>query len=80
MTGPHQRVELKTKRLLLRPFRLEDVDDVYAYARDPEWARYLPGLRQPYRRSDAEAFLERAIVASLETPRLSYRACMPLNR
>ena len=44
MTG---RVELKTERLLLRPFKLEDVDDVYAYAKDPEWAEYLPGIPQP---------------------------------
>jgi RimJ/RimL family protein N-acetyltransferase len=35
------RTELRTERLLLRPWRLTDVDDAFAYASDPEWARYL---------------------------------------
>jgi len=32
---------LRTDRLLLRPFAADDVDDVWAYQRDPEVARYL---------------------------------------
>lgn len=28
--------ELRTERLLLRPFRIAEADDVYAYAQDPE--------------------------------------------
>lgn len=32
--------ELETRRLVLRKFRLEDADDVYAYASDPEVTRY----------------------------------------
>ena len=28
---------IETERLMLRPFRLGDVDDVLASARDPEW-------------------------------------------
>jgi RimJ/RimL family protein N-acetyltransferase len=39
---------IKTERLRLRPFSLQDVDDVLSYASDPEWARYLP-VPQPYR-------------------------------
>ena len=39
MTEP---VELRTERLLLRPFNLDDVEDVFTYASDPEWARYNP--------------------------------------
>lgn len=35
------RYPLQTKRLLLRPFTLEDLDDVYAYHRLPEVVRYL---------------------------------------
>ncbi|GAB6876810.1 GNAT family N-acetyltransferase [Thermaerobacter litoralis] len=31
---------LETPRLILRPLTLDDVDDVYAYASDPEVARY----------------------------------------
>jgi len=47
---------LNTEHLRLRPFRLQDVDDVLAYATDPAWARYLP-VPQPYTRVDAETFL-----------------------
>jgi len=34
----HTELELRTERLGLRPFRLSDVDDVFAYSSDPEWA------------------------------------------
>ena len=60
MQGPP---ELRTARLLLRPFGLDDVDDVFAYASDPEWSRYLE-VPHPYVRRDAEEFLARAIFTS----------------
>ena len=44
MTRP---TELTTERLLLRPFRLSDIDHVLAYASDPEWATFYP---RPYDR------------------------------
>lgn len=31
-----------TPRTRLRPYEFRDVDDVFAYASDPEWRRYLP--------------------------------------
>ena len=34
------RGELRTEHLLLRPFELADVDDVFEYAADTEWAKY----------------------------------------
>ena len=46
---------LRTKRLLLRPFEPEDVDDALNYRNDPEFARFLPHIPQPYTREDAEA-------------------------
>lgn len=55
-----ERIELHTERLLLRPFALDDVDDVLAYAADGEWGRYLP-VPMPYTRRDAEEFVGRAI-------------------
>ena len=55
--------EIRTKRLLLRPFRLSDVDDVYEYAQDPEWARYLP-VPQPYLLSHAEEFVALQLAAT----------------
>ena len=58
MTRP---TELTTERLLLRPFRLSDVDDVLAYASDPEWAAFYP---RPYDRGKAEYTVARAVVDS----------------
>ena len=57
----NERVELRTERLLLRPFEVGDVDDVLAYASDPELRRFID-LPQPYTRADAEEFLARRIL------------------
>lgn len=58
-------IELRTERLLLRPFRIADVDDVSDYPKDPKWARFLlPMIPQPYTRRDAEEFIARRVVAS----------------
>ena len=58
--------ELRTGRLLLRPFRMDDVDDVFAYASDSEWNRYL-GLPEPYTRRSAEEFVAKCILADSES-------------
>ena len=63
MEGPP---ELRTDRLLLRPFRSDDVEGVLAYASDSEWNRYL-GLPEPYTRRSAEEFIASAILADRET-------------
>ena len=62
----NKRVDLNTERLLLRPFQFEDVDDVLAYASDPEVARYVP-LPQPYTRDDAVEFIARQVLADWST-------------
>ncbi len=49
---------LETKRLVLRPYRFEDVEDVLAYATDKEWSKFLP-VPRPYSRMDAIQFLAR---------------------
>jgi ribosomal-protein-alanine N-acetyltransferase len=51
------RAALRTARLLLRPFQAEDVTDALAYRNDPEFARFLPHIPQPFTRRDAEAFV-----------------------
>ncbi len=66
MTNENPPTELRTERLHLRPFQLEDVDDVFEYASDPEWAPYLP-IPQPYQRHDAEEFIAKQVLASWET-------------
>lgn len=63
MEGPPR---LRTRRLLLRPFSSDDVDDVLAYASDAGWNRYL-GLPEPYTRRSAEQFVATAILADAET-------------
>lgn len=50
-------VELYTARLVLRAFRATDVDDALAYRDDPEFARFLPHIPQPFTREDAERFV-----------------------
>lgn len=47
---------LVTSRLRLRPHSWRDVDAVFAFAADSEWARYLP-VPQPYTKTDAEKFI-----------------------
>ncbi len=49
--------EIRTARLLLRPFHTGDVDDSLAYRNDAEFARFLPHIPQPFTRADAEAFV-----------------------
>lgn len=49
--------ELRTERLLLRPFRAADVEDALAYRNDPEFARFLSHVPQPFTQSDAEAMV-----------------------
>lgn len=48
---------LRTDRLLLRPFAVGDVADAQSYRDDPEFARFLPHIPQPFTRKDAEAFV-----------------------
>ena len=53
---------LKTERLLLRPFKLSDIDAVLEYASDPQWATHYPG---PYNRKRAEY----TVAFAVSTPR-----------
>lgn len=59
-------VTLRTDRLSLRPFKLTDVDDVYAYAREAEWSRYLP-VPRPYEYRHAVEFVARSVLSSWDT-------------
>ena len=59
-------VTLATERLLLRPFELSDVDEVFEYAQDPEWGRYLP-VPEPYEYKHAIAFVQESVHSSWTT-------------
>ncbi len=52
---------ITTERLVLRPWRIDDVAAVAAYADDREWGRFLP-VPFPYPRAEAERFVARQIL------------------
>ena len=60
----NRKFEIETERLSLRPHRLEDVDDIFEFAADPEWSRYLSNVPVPYLREHAVAFVAKRILAS----------------
>ncbi len=57
---------IETVRLLLRPHRFEDVDEVAAYAASEEWSRYMP-IPYPYGRENAEEWLSQQKLRDRET-------------
>ena len=57
---------IQTPRLLLRRYRLTDADDAFAYARDPEWGRFLPPVPRPYERRHADEFVAGQVLANWE--------------
>ena len=67
MTREYGPVELRTDRLVLRPFNTGDVDDALAYASDAVWARHLPDWPQPYTRLDAEKYVSRQVLTPWNT-------------
>ena len=51
-------VELRTVRLILRPFTKNDIEDVLEYTQDPEWARYQVNIPTiPFSREVAEELI-----------------------
>ncbi len=60
MQGKWQPFALQTQRLTLRPYEISDIDDVFEYARDCEFGRFLP-VPIPYARSDAEEYVARQV-------------------
>lgn len=52
----NEELTLYTARLTLRPHRLSDAEDVYEFASDYEWGRFMP-LPKPYLREHAEQFV-----------------------
>ena len=56
---------IKTERLRLRPYKLQDVGNILVIASDPEWARFLP-VPQPYTMADAEQFIASQVLLDRE--------------
>lgn len=61
-------MELRTERLVLREFCAGDLEDVHAYAADPEVSRHMPW--GPNTRPDTEAFLAERLAERQQDPRL----------
>lgn len=57
MTAGIRQPTLKTDRLVLRGFRLTDVDAIQALANDVDIARNTLNIPHPYRREDAEDWI-----------------------
>jgi len=69
-TPPQSWFPLRTERLLLRDFQLDDFEAVHAYGSDPEVARYMEwGPNTP---DDTRAFLTRALASQAIWPRLDF--------
>ena len=61
---------LRGEGCLLRPYRIDDVDDLVAVADDPLVTRWMThAFPSPYRRADGEAWVKRAV---LDDPPLHY--------
>jgi RimJ/RimL family protein N-acetyltransferase len=50
-------VELREGTIVLRPWREEDADAVYAACQDPEIQHWMPLIPRPYTLDDARAFV-----------------------
>ena len=48
---------VRTERLVLRPFREDDVDAVLTACQDPDIPRWISAVGVPYTRADAEAWV-----------------------
>ena len=56
--------DLRTPRLLLRRLRMEDADDIFAYASDPQMTPFV--FWEPHRTiDDTREFLQRTLQVSL---------------
>ena len=60
-------VQLETERLILRALQLDDADDVFEYANDEEWVRFLnKQVPFPYSREDSATYVSDAVGRSWE--------------
>src|SRR5712692_9073399 len=69
-------MNIETERLVLRPFRAADFDDVHAYASDPEVTRYTSfGPNTP---AETREFLARCKAETDDELRCSYSFAMTM--
>ena len=59
-------MELRDDHVVLRPWRMDDVDAVVAACQDPEISRWIPFVPRPYTHDDAEAYLRGCLEGGAE--------------
>lgn len=60
-------ITLTTHRLVLRPWRLTDVEAAYEYARDPEFGRYFASFPEVVTLEDERRFIEAQLATNWPT-------------
>jgi RimJ/RimL family protein N-acetyltransferase len=60
---------VRTERLVLRPYRPDDEDAVFAACQDPDILRWIEAIPSPYTRADARAFVADAAPSARATGR-----------
>jgi len=58
--GPESPARIFSDRLVLRPYRYSDADDLFSYANDEEWSRFITPPH-PYLRDYAGKFIDERI-------------------
>jgi RimJ/RimL family protein N-acetyltransferase len=60
LSGYDRSVEIRTERLILRQWGLEDAERLTAACQDPEIARWIPVIPSPYTELDAHSYIGHA--------------------
>ena len=68
---------LRTSRLVLRDFRADDRDAVYAYAADPEVTRYM--FYGPRTKAATQQYLSHMLATQTEIPRMTWELAIVLQ-
>ncbi len=68
-------MEIRTERLILRQPRSSDLDAVVEACQDPQIARFIPFVPEPYRDQDARGWLDATARAWKESDERSFAIC-----
>jgi len=73
------RINLETKRLILRDLQLEDAPAIAARIAPLKVSRYLALVPHPYNLPDAETFLSRVVKQQANEPREDYELAVTMK-
>jgi [ribosomal protein S5]-alanine N-acetyltransferase len=68
---------LRTARLVVRDFRADDRDAIYAYASDPEVTRYM--FYGPRTEASTQHYLTQMLATQTEIPRMTWELAITLQ-